>query len=153
MKKNEKIDQLIKGLSENEKDIVEGVHRIEDPIASMRNSIASFINTKFEKLQEESDFAVFLREAIKKKIEEGGASFGDIATMLNQTKMRETEAVESLLQFFKPAANAESSIFTNKKEDDSLDIDHKSMQTLELVRRMLEKVSKEKDIDQNPEKE
>lgn len=140
MNDENKIKELITKLGEENNE--DSIKSISDPITELRNSTATFISQRFNRLKEESDFAVFLREAIKQKVENNEATFSDIATMLNQTKLRETEAVESLLQFFKPNSNAESSILLNKKDDesDSYTIDHKSVKTLELLRRMLEQV-------------
>jgi len=145
MKSEEKIKELINGLGGKD-EMAKDVVTISDPITALRNNTANFISQRFDKLKEDTDFAVFLREAAKDKIKEGEVSLSEISTMLNQTRMRETEAVESLLQFFKPAANVENSIFTNRKEEDSsYDLDHKSIKTLDLLRRLLNEVEKQKE--------
>lgn len=160
MKKDskKKLTDLVKSLSdENTKEEIKDCI-ISDPVVALRNNMASFLSKKFEKLEEESDYVRRLRAvALNKAENDEKVTLSEVGALLNQARMRETEATEAVLQFFKPTPNsAEIPIFQNNKEEEEEGIiDNKSAHTLDEVRRLLtfmqlekekERIEKEKKI-------
>lgn len=138
------LEKLISGLSDEESKAVVEASRIKDPVLALRDTTARFISQRFDKLEEESSFLKEIKDAILLKVKSGEADLSALMTLMNQTKMRETEAVESILQFFKPGGEGSSSLLNNPSEsEEGLNVDSKTLKTLDLLRRVLEKAQGE----------
>ena len=87
--------------------------KVIDPVLHLRNTTADFINKRFEKIQKDADLEDIVVKAIKVKIEEGTVNFTDLSNFLNQIKLRSTDSVDSLLNFFKPTQGERSPLLSD----------------------------------------
>lgn len=75
--------------------------RTTDPMIGLRETVAGYITGRFEALGQETEFIQKIRAKIEEKLPD--ATFSELMRLLESVKVRETEAVGSLLEFFKPS--------------------------------------------------
>lgn len=75
--------------------------RFYDPMLGLKTRVTDYLVNRFDALDQEKDFSRRIREQLLTKLPE--AKFSELMTLFNSQKIRETEAVGSLLEFFKPS--------------------------------------------------
>lgn len=91
--------------------------RVFDPMIGLRETVAGYITERFENLSKEKDFADQIREKLLERLPE--AKFSELMSLFNNQKIRETEAVGSLLEFFKPSHGDKPTLIGEAKSDNT----------------------------------
>lgn len=79
--------------------------KTKDTITGLKNTLSGLLVERIKKLQDEEDFEAVVKVALLKKIKTGEVKVSDLMSLLNQTKIRTTEAFDSIFQFFKPSSS------------------------------------------------
>lgn len=127
---------------------------IVNPMVHLKNTLADFTVSRITKIQEEATFEKFLIDQIKKKITDNPSDvkLSEIGNLLNQTKIRNTESVQVLLEFFKPSQSEKPPLFEEASEEsteDSLhsETDYKVLQALEQISNFIQDTSNKKEVE------
>ena len=140
-----KAEKLANSLIDKQLQEIHQEKKILDPMLHLRNTTAEFINKRFEKIQKDSELELIVVEALKLKIKEGNVNFNELTNFLNQMRLRSTDSVDSLLNFFKPAQGESSPLLSDtSKSDESIenkifkDASSQDLQVLQKLVQMLE---------------
>jgi hypothetical protein len=134
--------------------------KIVNPIDHLRTTTATFINKRFEKIQKDAELEDIVVEAIKVKITDGTVNFNDLSNFLNQIKLRSTDSVESLLNFFKPTQGERSPLLSDPDREGTSpegqifkDATSQDLQVLSKLAKMLSSQKEEPKIVGNAEED
>ncbi len=136
-------NQLIANLQDEEAKSLVQSSEITDPMLGLKQTLAGSITSRLSQIKDEEEFENLLKVAMVEKVKQGGVQFTDLANSLNQTRIRKTESMESLLNFFKPTIGEQSPLLADPKETGDIgeftaNLDSKAMQAINNLTTILE---------------
>ena len=146
----EKMHDLVNTLtSEHEMlEVTGNISHIEDPISEVAIATLLFIQARFNKIQDDVELEKAIMNKFTEKVNNDEMSIDNMITILNQTKLRNTEAVESLLTFFRNGENGVNKFFDKPTEGEGNglipeNLDPSSMRAIEKLIRAISESNKE----------
>lgn len=123
-----------------------------NPLNHLMNTTATFIQGRFEKIQKDSELENDVVAAIKEQVKNGNVNFNDLTTFLNQTRLRSSEAVESLLNFFKPSSGESNPLLSNPDRGSENSVfDNAKPEDLKAINKVIQLIETMKDSTDNSE--